>query len=89
MAIVTTAGLVHKVTFVTVQQTRGGCAQVGPSPSDAEEFYLLTQDTEPATVREHKIAMLDALTTALGARLPVIVYHDSQSAEIFDIILTR
>jgi hypothetical protein len=89
MAITTTTGLVHKVIFVTVQTTRGGCARVGPSPSENEEFYLLTQDKEPATVREHKIAMLASLTTALGARLPVTVYHDTKTAEIVDIILTR
>jgi hypothetical protein len=89
MAIVSTAGLVHKVTFITVPPTRGGCAWVGPSPTDAEVFYLLTQDTEPATERAHKISMLEALATALAARLPVVVDHNSNSAEVIHLYLTR
>jgi hypothetical protein len=52
-------------------------------------FYLLTQDDEPATVREHKISMLGALATALGAGLPVIVEHPSNSAEVIHLYLTR
>jgi hypothetical protein len=89
MAIISTAGLVHKVNFITVPPTRGGCAWVGPSPSEAEVFYLLTQDDEPPTVREHKISMLGALATALGAGLPVIVEHPSNSAEVIHLYLTR
>jgi hypothetical protein len=52
-------------------------------------FYLLTQDDEPPTVREHKISMLGALATALGAGLPVIVEHPSNSAEVIHLYLTR
>jgi hypothetical protein len=87
MAITTTSGTVHRVTFLTGPPTRGGCAWVGSSPSDAEIFYLLTYDNEPAPVRQHKLSMLGALATALGDQVTVAVYHDSSTAEIVHIVL--
>lgn len=84
-----TVGFVQKVSFLSSGTTRGGCAWVGPSPSNVEQFTLLTYDTDQPNVLENKIAMMESLTTALASRLPVTIDHPDASGVITSIVLSQ
>ena len=75
-----TTGLVQKLTIIPGISI--ACAWVGPSPANAEIFYVLREQTEPPESGAFLNNIVDTLATAMVTRREVVVIHGSSGARI-------
>lgn len=79
----TTTGRVQR--FVVIPgsgSTSTACFSVGDTPSNSELFFIQRKDSDSEPLGAFKNSMVDALSTALVGRHPVVVTHGASDAEI-------
>jgi hypothetical protein len=78
-----TIGFIQQVLYYDLGTTgRGFCFWVGSSPSDAEMFSGVIEDTDVNSKRDITVGMMGAVATAFADHVPVRVYHKVNSGVV-------
>ena len=75
-----TTGLVQRLTILSGISI--ACAWVGPTPGNAEIFYVLREQAEPPNSGAFLNNIVDTLATAMVTRREVVVIHPNNDARI-------
>jgi len=75
-----TTGLVQKLTILP--SIALACTWVGPSPSNAEIFFVLRDSNESPETGAFLNSVVDALASVLVTRKEVVIVHGANDARI-------
>jgi hypothetical protein len=78
-----TTGIVQSLTISTSQ----ACAQIGPSPSNAELLVINITSRDDVAVVAFQTSIIDALAAALASGRPVVATHGDQDAIISQMVI--